>query len=268
MPWGSFGTVHLATLAIAVVLNVLIYLSIRKKSRTRQVLTLFFLSLISAGFVLVGVFGSPLNIFKALPISFWGLNAVLLPYAILTRGKKICNILLLWSVGSVMALVFNSSMAHVDVFSGEFIIFFIMHVLGAGIPILLFELGLVTRDTRTVKTTLLVTFLAYTGAHLANLAINSANGWSVKEGVNYLSTLAPSSHLLHFFYTIIPAEYWYMVLALPLVVAYMVFWYLPEILDERRKNRALRGKLKDIDRYYDEYEEEYIDDIIDEKYDW
>ena len=59
-----------------------------------------------------------------------------------------------------------------------------------------------------------------------------------------------------------------MVLALPLVAAYMVFWYLPEILDERRKNRILRGKLKDIDRYYDEYEEEYIDDIIDEKYDW
>ena len=58
-----------------------------------------------------------------------------------------------------------------------------------------------------------------------------------------------------------------MVLTLPAVALYIVYWYLPEILDDRRRRKPLRKKLKDIDEYYEEYENEYIDEIIDEKYD-
>lgn len=268
MTWGSFGTAHLITLALAVLVNILIYFILRKKSRSMQIVSLFAISLIGLIFLVSNIVANQSDWFKHLPLSFWALNTVLLPFAIITRGKRICNLLLIWSASSIIALIFNSSMANVDIFSWEFAIYFVMHMFGAGIPILLFELNLVKRDTRTFKPTLIVTLGAYTIVHWVNIAINSANGWSASQGVNYMNTLAPNSSLLYFFYAVIPSAYWYMILALPLILIYLVYWYLPEILDRRRQGRPLREKLKDIDDYYDEYEEEYIDEIIDEKYDW
>jgi hypothetical protein len=53
---------------------------------------------------------------------------------------------------------------------------------------------------------------------------------------------------------------------IPAAIVYLFWWYLPEILDHRRKTKRLKQKLKVIDRYYDEYEDEYIDEIIEEKY--
>ena len=268
MTWGSFSTTHLITLALAVLINILIYLILRKKSRSMQIVSLFAISLIGIAFLVSNIIVNQSDWFKYLPLSFWALNTVLLPFAIITRGKRICNLLLIWSTSSMIALVFNSSMSNVNIFTGEFIIYFVMHMFGAGIPILLFELGLVKRDTKTIKSTLIATLGAYTIVHLVNLAINSANGWSVNQGVNYMNTLAPNSSLLYFFYAFIPSAYWYMILSLPLLLVYLVYWYLPEILDQRRQGKPLKEKLNDIDAYYDEYEEEYIDEIIDEKYDW
>lgn len=266
MPWGSFSTTHLLTLALVIAVNVLICLVLKRNTRTKQILSLFVFSLIGIACLIGGILLYPGEWIKHLPLTFWGLNIILLPFAVLSRGKRICNLLLIWSAGSIIALVFNTNMAHLDVLSFEFLYFFIMHMFGAGIPILLFELGLVRRDTHTVKPTLITTFAVYTVVHWVNLAINSANNWSVNSGVNYMSTLAPTSPLLRFLYTVMPADYWYMVLVLPIVLLYVLYWYLPEILDNRRSKHPLREKLRDIDKYYDEYAEEYIDDIIDKKY--
>ena len=266
MPWGSFGTTHLLTLALAVMVNLLIYLILKRNTRSKQILALFVFSLIAVSFLITNIIFDKSNLIKNLPLTFGGLSIILLPYAVLTRSKRICNLLLIWSVGSIMALVFNADMANVELLSFEFVLFFTMHMFGVGIPILLFELGLVERDTHTVKPTLIATISVYTVVHWVNLAINSANKWSAKDGVNYMSTLAPSNSLLRFFYLVIPAEYWYMVLVLPLLLVYILYWYLPEILDNRRRKHPLREKLKDIDRYYDEYEDEYIDEIIKKRY--
>ncbi len=268
MPWGSFGNVHLITLALAVVINISIYFILRRKTRTVQILSLFTLSLFGVGYIVCGMLSGGANILKNLPLSFWSLSALLLPFAVLTRGKRTCNLLLIWSVGSILALVSNSAMADINVFSVEFIAYFMTHVLGAGIPILLFELNLVRRNTGTARSTIIFTVFVFTVVHVLNLVINSLNGWSVADGVNYMATLEPNSEILNFFYAIIPSSYWYMILVLPLMLVYIIYWYLPEILDERRRKKPFREKLKDIDEYYEEYEEEYIDEIIDEKYDW
>lgn len=263
MTWGSFSSIHLLTLALAVLVNILIYLILKRNTRSKQILALFIFSLFGVGFVVYGMIVNKADILRNLPLNFWAINVLLLPIAVLTRGKKLCNLLLIWSAGSVLALVFNSSMANVELLSFDFMTYFTMHMFGAGIPILLFELNLVKRATNTVKLTLILTFVVYTAAHFFNLIVNSANDWSITEGVNYMSTLEPTSSLLGFFYAIIPSTYWYMILALPLILLYIVYWYLPEILDQRRRRHPLRAKLKDIDKYYDELEEEYIDDIID-----
>ena len=267
MTWGSFSNTHLLTLALAMLVNVLIYLILKRNTRSKQILALFIFSLFGAGFVIYDIVMNSADILRNLPFTFWGLNALLLPIAVLTRGRKICNLLLIWSAGSISALVFNTAMANVELLTFDFMIYFTMHMFGAGVPILLFELNLVKRDTDTVKPTLVATFVVYTMVHFFNLIVNSVNGWSVGEGVNYMATLEPNSALLGFFFALIPSAYWYMVLTLPLILIYIGYWYLPEILDQRRRRKPLRRKLKDINKYYDELEEEFIDEIIDEKYD-
>ena len=266
MTWGSFDNVHLITLALAVAINITIYFILNKKTRTTQILSLFALSLFGVGYIVYGLISSGADIIKNLPLSLGALSTLILPFAILTRGKRICNLLLIWSAGSIIALVFNTAMADIKVFSVEFITYFMMHTLSAGIPILLFELKLVQRYTKIAKSIIPFTVLVFTVVHILNLAINSINNWSLSEGVNYMATLAPTSELLNFFYAIIPSPYWYMILTLPLLAGYIVYWYLPEILDETRIRKPLRDKLKNIDEYYEEYEEEYIDEIINKKY--
>ena len=262
MTWGSFSTTHLLTLALAILVNILIYLVLKRNTRSKQILALFLFSLISAGFLVYRIIVNNSDLLRNLPLSFWAFNVILLPFAVLIRGKRLCNLLLIWSAGSILALIFNSNMANIEIFSFEFAMYYTIHVFGAGIPLLLFELNLVKRETKTVKPTLFATLFAYTVVHLVNLAINSANGWTVNNGVNYMSTLAPNSSLLRFFYALMPLPYWYMVLVLPLLLVYVLYWYLPEILDNRRKRHPLREKLKDINKYYKEYEEEYIDEFL------
>jgi hypothetical protein len=195
---------------------------------------------------------------------------MLLPYAVLTSKKWACNLLLLWSLGSYVDLILNTSMAYAKLLPWPFVFYYFPHVLEAGIAILLFALDLVDRDTKTIKTTLSITLVVYTIIHFINLAINSAGiigptGEIIQ--VNYMFSVTPNNPLLNFFYLLIPSPYWYMFLALPIIFLYLFWWYLPEMLDDRRRQRYLRMKLKAVDEYYDEYYDEFVDEIIEEEYD-
>lgn len=269
MIWGSFGKVHIATIIAAVLINFVLFLFLRKKSRKTQILILFALSIAGLGYtVYTLVFGK--SIWENLPLHLFSLNAVLLPFAVLTRKKWACNLLLFWSVGAYIALILNQSMAATPIFSKVFVLYYAALVVGAGVPILLFALDLVDRDHNYIKTTLLITLVVYTFVHFVNLAINTSGivgptGEIIQ--VNYMFSMAPENQLLNFFHLLIPSPYWYMFLTLPLILVYLFWWYLPEMLDARRKNKYLRMKLKAIDQYYDEYLDEYVDEIIEEKYD-
>lgn len=269
MIWGSFGKVHIATLIAAILINVVLFLFLRKKSRRTQILVLFVLSLSGIGAIIFNLvaWNSP---WEYLPLHLFSLNAMLLPYAVLTRKKWACNLLLLWSLGSYVALILNTSMADAKLLSWPFVFYYFPRVLEAGIPILLFALDLVDRDTKTIKTTLSITLVVYTIIHFINLAINSAGilgptGEIIQ--VNYMFSVTPNNPLLNFFYLLIPSPYWYMFLTLPIIFLYLFWWYLPEMLDDRRRKKYLKMKLKAVDEYYDEYYDEYVDEIIEEEYD-
>ena len=266
--WGSFGKTHIATLIFGVLINVALFLILRKLSRKKQILILFILSFsgISAIIFNLVAWNSP---WEYLPLHLCSLNAMLLPFAVLFRKKWCCNLLLLWSLGSYVALILNMSMADAKLLSWPFFFYYFPHVLEAGIPILLFALKLVDRDFKTIKSTLAITFTVYTIIHFINVAINSA-GIVGPSGdiiqVNYMFSVTPNNPLLNLFYLIIPSSYWYMFLAIPVIIIYLGWWYLPELLDYRRKTKRLREKLKAVDEYYEEYEEEYIEEIIEDKY--
>ena len=260
MTWDQFGVIHFATLIIAVLFNAFTYLILKRTSRSTQIITLFIYSLFGLGVVVLNFFTAENAIASALPLEFWSLNLVLLPIAVLTRAKRLSNLLIAWSFASMVELLFNAEMDGANIFTVEFLVFFMIHVIGAGVPIVLFELGLVKRDHKYMKDIMIITVSTYTLIHIINAIIYSTTG----SLVNYMSTNAPTSAILTFFYGVLPLSYWYMILVLPLFFLYVAYWFLPEILDDYRKNKALKNKLRNVDRYYDEYEEEYIEEILDE----
>jgi uncharacterized membrane protein YwaF len=266
--WGSFGKIHIATLIFAVVFNLLLFLVLKNKRRKFQIISLFLISFAGIAAIAYNFIDSG-SLYESLPLEFWALNALILPLAVLFRKKWICNLSLIWSLGSILALVFNSEMARVKVFTWGFFFYYMPHVLCAGIPLILFGLRLVSLDFKTIKSTLLITLAAYTFTHFVNVAINSAEfvnaaGEIIK--VNYMNSVYPTNKFFNFLYIILPSPYWYMFLTLPIIFFFLIWWYLPDMLDYLRTTKGLRSRLRALDEYYKEYEEEYIDEIIKEKY--
>lgn len=269
MTWGTFTPLHFATLALGVILNIILYLVLRKRSRKVQIGVLFVFSLLGISAILYNLltWGTPL---EYLPFHLCSLNAMLLPFAVLTRKKWACNLLLLWSLGSYVALILNQGMAATDVFDWPFFFYYFPHVFEAGVPILLFALGLVKRDYKTIKSTLAITFVCYTIIHFINVAINNAQIISPVNPeeiirVNYMFSVEPNNPLLQLFWTIIPHSYWYMYLSVPVILLYLSWWYLPELLDALKRKKHLKRELKKIDDYYDEYEKQAMRDIKKDK---
>jgi uncharacterized membrane protein YwaF len=263
--WGTFGTTHFVTLIAAIALIFAIYVWLHDESRKKQIIVLFFLSLSGIAAIIYNLvaWGTP---WEYLPLHLCSLNALLLPYAVLTRQKWCCNLLLLWSLGSYVALILNNSMADATVFSMPFNFYYFPHLLEAGIPIILFKLGLVKRDHKCIKSTIIITFAVYTVIHLINVAINSGLIGPGDVQVNYMFSITPNNPVLNLFWSIIPSSYWYMFLAIPVIIVYLAWWYLPELLEAYKSGKSLREKKRAIREYYDEYKEEYVEEIIDKKY--
>ena len=254
--WGQFGGAHAIAAILALLFIVFLYFAIRNKSKSKQIVTLFLLSFIALISPIYNLFTAD-AIHEALPLNWWSITAIMLPLAILFRGKRLCNILLLWSLSSLIRVGFLN-ISGPEWFNAANILAFVTDVIAVGFVILLFELNLVNRDQKLLKSVLFISSVVYFCVCITNIIL----------GTNYMLSVHPVNNaLLAFLYSIFGVEHWYMILALPLAAFYMAFWYLPEYLDERRKNINLKRKLKDLDRYFEEYEEEYFEEIIEEKYD-
>ena len=241
MKWGSFGLVHLSSLALAALLLIALYFSLRKASRKVQTLVLGVLSFSGIAAIIFNLvmWDSPL---EYLPFHLCSLNAMVLPIAVFTRSKVLSNLLLVWSLGALAALVVNTAQAEFVLFSDVFCFYFFPHVLEFGIPILVFKLGLVEKDPKCIGSTLLITTVSYTLIHLINLAINSyclnhqiTNYAGEIIQVNYMYSITPEFPLLALFYQVIPHSYWYMYMVVPIVAVYLLLVYAPQLL--RRAKR-------------------------------
>lgn len=241
MKWGSFGTVHFATLILAAALLALIGLLLKNKPLKVQLTVLGILSMFGNAATVYNllVWGEPLDY---LPLHLCALNGLLLPVAVFTRNKKLCNLLLLWSLGAVVALFANSTMAQSKIFSWPFFFYYFAHVTEFGVPLLLFRLGLVEKDHRCIGSTLGMTVGAYTAVYGINKLINAlcafyqvtrADGSIIQ--VNYMYSMGPIDPLSGALWKILPLEYWYMLLAVPIIAAYLVVLYAPQLVVRRRK---------------------------------
>ena len=227
MLWGSFGIVHIVTLLIAAGMNVGLYFLLKNKSDKVRRWVLFPLSFAGIGAILFNLltWGTPL---EYLPLHMCSITALLLPPTVWTKNNVLGNLLLLWCLGALLALVVNTAQANFEIFSWTFVFYFFPHALEFGIPILLFALGMVKFDPKYIVSTVVITFLIYTGVHFINLGVNAyatannvINPSGVLVQVNYMYSLTPANPVLDLFWSIIPHAYWYMYLGLIVIAAYL-----------------------------------------------
>lgn len=244
MQWGSFGPVHIATLVLGAAMITGLYLLLRKASRKVQTWVLGVLSFSGIAAIIFNLlmWDSPL---EYLPLHLCSINAMLLPIVVFTRNKTLGNLLLVWCLGALAALVVNMAQAEYELLSWTFVFYYFPHVLEFGIPILLFALGLVEKDPKCLPSTLLITMLIYTGVHLCNVGLNAyciANHIVDYAGeviqVNYMYSIIPENPLLALFKQVIPYDYWYMYMIVPILAVYLSLVYLPQMLMKRKRNVA------------------------------
>ena len=244
MKWGSYGPSHLLSLAFAAAAVICLYFILKNRSMMVKTIVLGILSFSGIAAIIFNLveWNSPL---EYLPLHLCSINALLLPIVVFTRNKQLGNLLLVWCLGALAALVVNQAQANFVVFSATFNFYFFPHVLEFGIPILLFKLKLVELDYKCIGSTLLLTILIYTGIHLCNVGLNAyceANQILNSAGevikVNYMYSLVPENPLLALFYQWVPYEYWYLYLIFPIVLVYLVIVYSGQII------RAIKAKKK------------------------
>lgn len=235
MKWGTFGIVHIASLLLAVCAILCLYLLLRKLSKKAQTLILGVLSLSGIAAILFNLlmWGAP---WEYLPLHLCSLNAMLLPFAVFFRSKVLGNLLNLWNFGALLAVVLNQAQAEFTLDSATFWFYFVPHVLEFAIPLLLFKLKLVEKDYRCIPVTLGLTLGMFTLVHLANKLLNSmfiAKGITDSAGeilrVNYMYTIQPENPVLVMLHNILPVEYWYLYLTLPLIILFLGIVYASQL---------------------------------------
>lgn len=236
MKWGTFGAVHIASLIFAAAMIAALYFILKNKSQKTQTMVLGVLSFFGIAAVIFNLlmWGRPL---EYLPLHLCSVNALLLPIAVFTRNKTISNLLLVWSLGALAALVMNQAVAEAEMLDPVFCFFYFPHALEFGILILMFKLGLVKKDPKCIVSTVGITMGVYTLIHFFNKALNAAqlmdlNGEVIK--VNYMYSIDPENPLLALFYKVIPFEYWYMYVIVPILVVYLLIVYAPQLLKEKQ----------------------------------
>lgn len=235
MKWGFFTPAHILTLALAAAMLTALYYGLRNKSAKTQTAVLFVLSLSGIAAIVYNLlrWGSPL---EYLPLHLCSLNAMVLPVAVLTRSKTLGNLLLVWCLGALVALVANFEMTEAEVLGESFNFYYFPHVFEFGVPVLLIKLGLVKKDVSCIRSTLTITMALYTLVHLCNVGINRycmAVGSDIR--VNYMFSLEPTNPLTALFHKVIPYAYWHMYMAIPIVSAYLLLVYAPELTTQFRR---------------------------------
>ena len=246
MEWGNFSPTHIATLVLGVAMILGLYLLLRKASQKVQTAVLGVLSFSGIAAIIFNLvaWGEPLNY---LPLHLCSINALVLPIAVFTRNKPLGNLLLVWCLGALAAIVLNYEMVETELLSWTFFFYYFPHVMEFGIPILLFALGLVKKDARCILSTMGISMGIYTLVHLINKGLNAwcvANCFGYSEGtilqLNYMFSIKPTNPLTALFYKVIPYEYWHMYMVLPIVLVYLLCVYAPQIVAHLKMKKTVK----------------------------
>lgn len=245
--WGIFGIAHLISWPIAAAIIFGLYFLIRKRSEKTQRLVLAILSLSGIAAVIYNLlrWGTPL---EYLPLHLCSINAILLPIALFTKNKTIGNMIVLWCLGALAAVLMNFyAESASDLFTARFLFFYLPHVLEFGIPIIAFKLGIIKLDYKTIPKTLILTAAIYTAVHFINVGLieyttkfNVTDTYGNPLHINYMYSMQHEDFpLLSTFWNLIPHSYFYMLLVFPIIFVYLAIVYLPQIIREKKAKNDL-----------------------------
>lgn len=232
--WGSFTPLHFATLLLSAGMILGVYFLLRNRNEKVQRNVLFGISLIAPAAVIYNilVWGLKSTVLEYLPLHLCSVNALLLPLLVWKKNGFLGNLLPVYSIGAVAALVFNTAQAEYEIFGHVFAMYYFPHTFEFGIPMLMLALGLVKIKPKYILPCIGVTFVMYTGIHFINVFLNQyleakqiLDSAGAVIQVNYMYTLSPDGNpALMFFWNLLPEgmrEYHYLLLALPVfAVAY------------------------------------------------
>ena len=110
----------------------------------------------------------------------------------------------------------------------------------------MFVLKLAKLDFKCVLSTVVITFISYTIIHFINVGINTfclENNILNSSGeiiqVNYMYSILPENPVLQLFYNMVPHSYWYMLIAIPVIIVYLSCIYSKQIINLFRKQNAV-----------------------------
>lgn len=244
MQWGFFSVTHIITLLLVPVFTLGLHYGLKRVSAKVQTAVLGCLSFLGIASVIYNLvaWGVPL---ENLPLHLCSFNAVVLPIVVFTKNKRLGNMLLLWCLGALAALVLNTEMAETALLGWPFFFYYWPHVVEFIIPILLVSLGHIKKDPKCILSTVVITMGLYTVVHFINLGLNAyfaANNVLNASGevivANYMYSIAPNNPLAALFQKIIPGYYWHMYLAVPILVMYLLIVYAPEIIKYCKKKKC------------------------------
>ena len=241
MVWGTFTITHILSLLLGAAITIGLYFALKHRTEKTQTIVLGILSFAGIAAIIfnLAVWDSPI---EYLPLHLCSLNAMLLPIVVFTRNKHLGNLLILWSIGALAALVLNTSVAAAEITSWVFVFYYFPHVLEFGIPLILFKLKLIKLDKKCIWSTVAITLGAYIAIHFINVFINR---YCIAN--NYMfSIFHDGNPLLKLFYDIIPYQFWYMLLCIPVAVVYLsaIYALTRYIKGSLRQKRREKKKIK------------------------
>lgn len=233
MSYESWGTFHIITLFCPIVLVLLLYFSLKNKSLKFQKIIIFSLSLIGVICMFIDMFYRIELLWYNLPFHLCTLNGFVIPFVALTQNKRLGNSILLWSFGALGALIFNLSETDLYTYNLDLWLYFLPHLIEVSLPITMILLKIVKFDYKTIPTTLLITFIAYTTAHILNYIYNTYYIGEIGILSNFMFSYTHENNpFLLIFYSICQYPYFYMLLLLPVIIIFLLILYLPQIIKD------------------------------------
>ena len=241
MPWGFFSPLHIASLLFVVVFIVGLHFLLRRRSRKTQTVVLGIISFMGIVSIVYHLVFKDCP-YEHLPLHLCSLTAMVLPFVVFTKSKTWCNVLLVWCLGALAALILNNSVCEDPFFTVSTFFYYFPHVVLFAIPLLLVSLGHVKKDPKCIFSTVGITMGVYTAVHFINLGLNKwyqAADIRTPDGeivfANFMYSLEPNNPLCELFQKWIPGPYWFMYLAVPILVVYLLIVYAPEIIAKLKK---------------------------------
>lgn len=251
LKWGSFGPVHIITLILSALIVVALYFILKGKTEKTQKIVLFLLSLWGPAAIIYNIlmWGLKSTVLEYLPFHLCSINAILLPILVLTKSNVLGNLLPVYSVGAVLALILNTFQADYLIFDHVFLMFWLPHTLEFAIPILMIALGLIKIRPKYIPACLGITFVMYTVIHFINLWLNQYlidsnildSAGNVIQ-VSYMYSLyelgGKGNPMFDIFYSLIPYDYFYMLAAFPIIGVVYFFMNLKYIISTYKQKKA------------------------------